>query len=432
MQKKLQQDPFIRPEQLCIGLYVHLDLSWTKHPFSFSSFKIENAEQIKTIQKLGLQRIRYTPNRSDCYPAEVSTISKSVTESEINVTISAKRPHETTLENESICKSKHLILQRIEEQGEKILACEREFLAAVQALKAMWQNINAHPSIVSKQARELMSSVATSAMMESEIAIHLMIDQKNATDIYTHAMNVAVLSMILAKEMRFTAEEMKLIGLGALFHDVGCTDSVRRIKEKGEPITPMDQEVVHQHCKNSVDICNKLQLPYEAIMVVWQHHERIDGSGYPEKLKNKQISPLANIVAVADTFDEMCNPINRKHALTPHETLSILYAQQRTCFDGKALTALVHCLGVYPPGTIVLLSNGIIGMVIAVNSKRPLKPTVLVYDPATAKDEAILIDLEQETGVNVTKTIHPNQLSPEIFEFLSVGKRTSYYFKALS
>jgi putative nucleotidyltransferase with HDIG domain len=409
---------------------VHLDLNWTKHPFSFSSFKIEKPEQIATIQGLGLNKIRYTPQKSDCPPAEPHLEAPTKLADVKPQTPIAIDKAEAGAEQPAF-ESKRNLIDRMAQQAEKILECEREFLAHIKALRLLWQNLFSNPLKVSEEATKMVNVLAKSAMMESEIAIHLMIDHKNGSDIYSHAMNVTVLSMILAKEMGRTEEEIQLIGLGALFHDVGCSDLPRKIKEKTEPLTAMEVEILHQHCKKGIDICNKLQLPYESLLIVWQHHERIDGSGYPEKLRDQQLSPLANIVAVADAFDEYCNPLNMAHAHTPHESLSIIYAQQRAKFDAKPLTALVHCLGVYPPGTIVLLSNGFIGMVVGVNTKRPLKPTVLVYDAANLKNEVIVIDIELEAGLSVTKTINPNQLSPEIFDYFSPGKRTSYYFKGV-
>jgi len=399
---KPQNDLFVKPDQLCVGLFVHLDLNWTQHPFSFSSFKIEKPDQIATIQKLGLEKIRYSPQKSDCFPVEIK----------------AAAPAAEPVVEQAIAP-------------EKVMACEREFTANLRALKLLWQNLFANPLMVAAQATKMVDGMASSAMMESNIGIHLVIDHKAGADIYSHAMNVTVLSMILAKEMGHTQEEIRLVGLGALFHDVGCTDVLRKIKEKAPPLTTKETEMLHQHCKKGVDICNKMQLPYESLLIVWQHHERIDGSGYPEKLKDKQLSPLANIVAVADAFDELCNPLNMAVAHSAHESLSIIYAQKRNCFDAKALTSLVHCMGVYPPGTLVLLSNGFIGMVVAVNSKRPLKPTVLVYDAANSKNQAIVIDIEAEAGLSVTKTINANQLSPEIFEYFAPGRRTSYYLKSV-
>ncbi len=431
MLNKPQNDLFVKPDQLCVGLFVHLDLNWTQHPFSFSSFKIEKPDQIATIQKLGLEKIRYSPQKSDCPPVEIKAAPKKVTEPVITQPV-ITQPTPPTPEEKQTFQGKMALVDRMALQAQKVIDCEREFLAHLRALKLLWQNLFSNPQLVGEQATKMVDGMAASAMMESDIGIHLVIDHKADADIYSHAMNVTVLSMILAKEMGHTEEEIRLVGLGALFHDVGCSEMLRKIKEKSAALTPKETEMLHQHCKKGVDICNKMQLPYESLLIVWQHHERIDGSGYPEKLRDKQLSPLANIVAVADAFDELCNPLNMAKGHTAHESLSIIYAQQRNCFDAKALTSLVHCMGVYPPGTLVLLSNGFIGMVVAVNSKRPLKPTVLVYDAANSKNQPIVIDIEAEAGLSVSKTISANQLSPEIFEYFSPGKRTSYYFKGVS
>lgn len=438
MPSNSQPDLFIKPAQLCVGLYVHLDLNWSKHPFSFSSFKVDKAEQLAVIRTLGLDQIRYSPHKSDCLPlalemishSEVATTSAAVTTSlEPAPVIDA----DAAQENHGV-QDKRDLNERMVRQAQKIIHCEREFLVHLRALKLLWVNLFAQPVQVAEQARAIVSSIATSAMMESDIAIHLMIDQKSGTDIHNHALNVTVLSMVLAKEMGRSSDEIKLIGLGALFHDVACIDMPRRILENDQrnaPLTETENALLMQHCKNGVDIANKLQLPVESLLIIWQHHERIDGSGYPEKLKDKQISPLANIVAVANAFDELCHPLSQERAHTAHESLSIIYAQQRSRFDSATLTALVHCLGVYPPGTIVLLSNGFIGMVVAVNPRRPLKPLVLIYDPANVNNQPMVINIDAELGLNINKTINPAQLSSEMLSYFSPGKRTSYYINGI-
>ena len=431
-----QRDLFIKPAQLCVGLYVHLDLNWSKHPFSFSSFKIDKPEQVAIIHTLGLEKVRYSPHKSDCLPLALAVENDSAAGADVVAPeltpVAPPASDPVAAEENGGVQDKANLMSRMAAQAQKLIDCEREFLAHLELLKTIWKNLLSDPLTVAEQARGIVGSISESAMMESDVAIHLMIEQRNGTDILNHAMNVTVLSMVLAKEMGRTPEEIKLVGLGALFHDVACADMPRRILEKGErgaPLIAADSELLMQHCKKGVDICNKLHLPYESLLIIWQHHERIDGSGYPEKLKDKQISPLANIVAVANAFDELCNPLDEEKSHTAHESLSIIYAQQRSRFDPTTLTALVHCLGVYPPGTVVLLSNGFIGMVVAVNPRRPLKPLVLIYDAANVKNQPIVIDIEAEIGLNVNKTINPAQLSPEMLSYFAPGKRASYYIK---
>ena len=171
-----------------------------------------------------------------------------------------------------------------------------------------------------------------------------------------------------------------------------------------------------------------LKLPPPVLTIIHEHHEMIDGSGYPRKLKGEQLDPLARIVAIANHYDELCNPVNILNALTPHEALATLFARLRARFDAKLLQTFVRCLGVYPPGTVVQLANDAIGMVVTVNTAKPMKPMVMVYDPAVPKEEAILVDLDGEDDVNIAKAIRPAQLPREIYNYLSPRRQLSYYF----
>jgi hypothetical protein len=109
-----------------------------------------------------------------------------------------------------------------------------------------------------------------------------------------------------------------------------------------------------------------------------------------------------------------------------------MFAKLRGKFDSKILQVFVRCLGVYPPGTIVQLSNGVIGMVATINTAKPMKPMIVTYDADIPKEEAILVDMENETDVNIAKAIRPAQLPREIYNYLSPRKQVSYYFDASS
>lgn len=176
----------------------------------------------------------------------------------------------------------------------------------------------------------------------------------------------------------------------------------------------------------------RLGLAPAALAIIREHHELFDGSGYPTRLNGESTSLLSRIVAIANYYDELCNPSATADALTPHEALSLMFAKLRSKFDPKLLQVFIRCLGVYPPGTIVQLSNGAIGMVVTVNTARPMKPTLMVYDAEVPKDEAILLDMERETEVNIAKAIRPAQVPQDVLNYLSPRKRVSYYFNAAS
>ena len=410
-------DHYASPEQLCVGMHVHLDLSWVEHPFTFSSFKIKTLDQIGTIQSLGLKRVRYSPAKSDAEPLPRT-----------EATSAPAPPTQDKHETDRQYLAKRARLERLEAQRAKAAACEKEFLSTTRAIKSISQNMFAQPSLARQQADDMVKAMAKSLLMDVDIAIQLMADKIGNEDVYFHSLNVTLLSMMLAKELKAPAAAIHLLGLGALFHDAGDADLPERIVRKTDPLTRAEASLLQQHCAYGVEIAKKLALPPEVQTVILQHHEHVDGSGYPKGLQGPQLSLLSRIVAIVNAYDELCNPAHPARALTPHEALSTLYAQQRERFDAQAMATFVRCMGVYPPGTIVALSNGVLALVVAVNTTRPLKPTVLVYDPAVPKSEAIVVDLEQESEVTVARTLKPQQLPPAVFDYLSPRKRTAYYF----
>jgi hypothetical protein len=162
--------------------------------------------------------------------------------------------------------------------------------------------------------------------------------------------------------------------------------------------------------------------------ILRQHHEHMDGSGYPAHLKGAQIAPLARLMAIVNEYDNLCNQHNPADSLSPHEALSQLFTQQRGQFEIAPLNLFIRCMGIYPPGTVVRLSDGTLGMVVSVNSGQPLRPWVLIYDPEVPKDEATILDLQHEASLNVVASLKPSQLSREVHAYLSPRKRMTYYF----
>lgn len=409
---------YIAPEQLCIGLFVYLDLNWTQHPFTFSSFKIKSQDQIDTIRGLGLARIRYAPSRSDHPPLPPP----------IGLVFSAKPPPAPATQVDPMVLIKQTRQKRLEAQRAKAEACEKQLLSAAKTIKSINQNVFSQPKEVREAANSLVKIMADSMLVEADVSIQLMRDKVNGEEVYYHSLNVALLSMMLAKELQVPVDVVKMVGLGALFHDVGELEIPDRITRKQEPLTKAETSLMHMHCEYGVTIARKMHVPSDVLQVIAQHHERTDGSGYPAGAKAAQMSLLSRIVSLVNAYDELCNPANLSKSLTPHEALSLLFAQQRHQFDALALSTFVRCMGVYPPGTIVVLSNGALAMVVSVNTSKPLRPVVLIYDEDVPKEEAIIVDLETEQDVSIVKTMRPQQLPAKAFAYLSPCKRTTYYF----
>ena len=177
-------------------------------------------------------------------------------------------------------------------------------------------------------------------------------------------------------------------------------------------------------------MAQRMHLPAAGLAIIAQHHEFHDGSGYPDGLRGEAVGLLSRIVVIGNHFDGLCNPPQMEDALTPHEALSLMFARLQAKFDPQLLKVFIHCMGVYPPGSIVQLSNGAVGMVLSVNTQRPLKPVVMVYDASVPREEAILLDMDTERSLNIGKALRPTQVPREVLSYLSPRMHLSYYFDA--
>lgn len=409
---------YLSPEQLRVGLYVHLDLHWMEHPFTFSSFKIKNQGQIDTIRELGLARIRFDPTKSDAKPLPATPKPAD--------NAAAVPPPAPQVDTVALQQKKERI-EQLNHIRQNLHEVEKKFQQASDTVKNITRNIHAKPQEARQAAEELVGQMVEAMLSDGSVIMHAL-NGKMGEDAYFHSLNVSVLSLILAKILKLDAEQTRQLGMGAMFHDIGKTEIPQKILLKTDPLTKAEQSFLEQHCTYGVDIAQKVGLSKPVIDIVMQHHEYVDGSGYPKGLSGDKITPLSKIISIVNTYDNLCNPLTLADALTPHEALSQMFAFKRGKFEELPLKAFIRCMGVYPPGSIVQLSNEMLGLVLSVNPSKPLKPNVLVYDPDIPKDEAIIIDLEKEAELNISKSLRPAQLPREVYQYLNPRKRVTYYF----
>ncbi|HCE07693.1 MAG TPA: metal-dependent phosphohydrolase [Oxalobacteraceae bacterium] len=411
--------------ELRVGMYVYLDLKWFEHPFAFSHFKIKTEEQIKIIRSLGLKTIRYNPDLSDVTPPrqvpQLQSPMQDVPEQPATEPMSAISP---------ALIAKRAMIERIRQQREAAARVESAFINTANTIRDIEKNLFTKPAETVHLATQLIEQITDSILPASDLAIHVMGDKAGGEELYFHSLNVTMLSMMMARDIKLPKEVVGALGMGGLFHDIGRKEVPNQILLKKEPLTQAERHFYELHCQYGVEIGQRLQLAPTVLAIIREHHELFDGSGYPGKLKEASIGLLSRIVVIANHYDELCNPLNVVDAMTPHEALALMFAKRRSKFDPKLLQVFIRCLGVYPPGTVVQLSNGVIGMIATVNTSCPTKPMIIVYDADIPKDEAILVDMARETDVNIVKALRPAQVPREVYHYLSPRKRVSYYFDA--
>ena len=139
-------------------------------------------------------------------------------------------------------------------------------------------------------------------------------------------------------------------------------------------------------------------------------------------------SQLAQIVGLVNRYDRLCGPESPdKPSLMPAEALSVLFAREADKFDEKLLGLLIKTLGVYPPGTIIMLNDGSLGLVVSAG-RNSLRPEILIYDPDVDKADAIVIDMSDIPDLKIEESIRPSNLPSDVLFWLNPRQRLSYFF----
>jgi HD-GYP domain-containing protein (c-di-GMP phosphodiesterase class II) len=219
------------------------------------------------------------------------------------------------------------------------------------------------------------------------------------------------------------------LGTGALLHDMGKLEMPLRVRHPDDTFTPVERREYEEHVGHGLALARRMGLSPGATLIVAQHHEHADGTGFPLRLNTDRMTPASRIVGLVNCYDNLCNPYFLARGLTPHEALSQLFAQGKSKYDTSILGGFIRMMGVYPPGSAVQLTDDRHALVVSVNSTRPLKPCVIVHDPAVPRDEALIVDLEQVTDLGIRRSLRPTQLPPAALEYLAPRQRVAYFFE---
>ena len=417
-------------EQLQIGHFIRLDGAWMDSPFMLRSFKIKTTKQIRIIHKMGVKTIDYDPERSDIQAVELDEIDffeEDYFEEEDPVVVEVAEEAPVVIETiEADPVEKKNRIQKQKKRRVSLNRCEKAFTESASAVKNLMQGMRARPKESLVTAEKLVSDIVETAIDDQDATVQLVNMKGRDESNYFHAVNVTMLSLIVGKELGLDDLEMKHLGVGAMLHDFGQQKIPDKILRKTSALTTIERKVYELHTRYGLDLARKIgRLPKAVIKIIEQHHEFEDGSGYPNKLKSGQISKLSKIVAVTNAYDDYCNsPHNEKH-LTPYEAMSQMYSEEK--YDKNILSIFINRLGVYPPGTLVMLSDGSIAGVTAVNHEDLLHPQLVLYDVNVPKEEAAIIDLSEEGDLKIEKTIRRNEVPSEVLPYLNFGDSVNYF-----
>jgi putative nucleotidyltransferase with HDIG domain len=401
----------IAVEDLSVGMYIHLDGGWLSHPFPLSSFRISSRDQIDTLRSLGLARVRWEPQKSELNPPPAAA--------------GLTGPPPSAEERAAAERQQALASQR-----EATRRCERQHAEVARSWRAAHDAVGARPHEAGRGAEALTRAMLEKIQLSDEIGIRLIAGGGDRAA--AHAVNVSVVSLLIARTLGMAAGELIDLGVGALMHDVGKLEVPDRFRHAEDGYTAAELNAYRDHVVKGVGLGQRMGLSAGAMSVLAQHHEHADGSGFPMRLAGERLALSARLVAIVNRYDNLCNPQSRTLALTPHEAVSVLFSQGRNRYDATVLNAFIRMMGVYPAGSLVQLTDERYAMVVGVNSSRPLRPRLLVHDSRVPRHEALMLDLEREPDLGIRRSLAASKLPVQVLEYLDPRPRVAYYFEPLA
>jgi HD-GYP domain-containing protein (c-di-GMP phosphodiesterase class II) len=353
-------------EQLQFGMYIfELDRPWTDTPFKFQGFVLEDEEQLETLKKYC--RKVYVDQDKAPDPAD-RFAPKTI-------------PPGTKLKPDSVLAS---ITRTVTYEEKVSVDVELPAARAAQArtevvLRDVFKTIRIGKVIDAPRVREAVTSM-TDSVVRNPDAMLLLSRLKEKSDLtLDRALGVSIYMITFGRYLQLPRDQLDLLGMLGLLQDVGKVRLPAGLLEKKDQLTEEERKICHSHVEQSVAILKETHgLPAELPALAALHHERYDGSGYPEGLRGPEIGLFGSIAGLVDCFDALTRPRPYAEALSPSNALSKIYDWRDTQFDGSLVQQMIQCIGIYPVGATIEMNTGEVGIVIAQNLVRRLQPRVML------------------------------------------------------
>lgn len=278
---------------------------------------------------------------------------------------------------------------------------------ALETVKKVCQSSATGKEFSPKHYEEIASAVSDvleQIVSKPKLLIN-MIDLKTFDDYtYSHSVNVGVLAMAIGAHMGMHTYTLRKLGISSFMHDLGKLYIPLQILNKPGKLTPQEMERVRTHPREGISHINeKIKMPEDILVGILDHHERPDGTGYPNRKRGPLISRIGSIIAVADVYDALTSNRPYRKALTSSEAIEYIMGNVNTQFSERVVNSFLKKVSPFPVGTQVKLSNGHIGIVVKNYTDIILRPKVRIIKENDKEIEPYDIDLKNDTSfLNIT------------------------------
>ena len=391
-------------DQLIPGMFVHQILEQKGTLSVKSQGRVTSNDLVNTLKKQGVKTLAIDTEKAFKIG---DSASSSIVKDYLASPNEAAKPHLVTLEKELTRASK------LHEQGK-----------AIQ--KLLLENVQKETPFDASIPKAFSNKLVESVDRNPDALLCLTKIREKDDYLLEHSLNVAILLANFGKFLGMSDEEVQDLSYAGFLHDLGKIKIPDEILHKPGRLTDSEMDIMKGHVKYGVDYLKETDIAPPLIQAISEHHERLDGLGYPAGTKGNDISQAGRMLAIADMYDALTADRVYKAGMSSQKAFSILMSDAPDRLDKLLVQQFIKCLGVYPVGSLVLLSNERLAMVLEQKGS-PLTPVVKVFYSVrnshylTPKD----IDLSVDKTVSITKAVIASDYKIDVNAFfersVSVG-----------
>ena len=401
------------------GMYVcQLDRPWLETPFLLQGFFVRSPDDIEQLQKhckfvvidLDLSNIAYQ-------------VKKSFNHAKSGAKAYQALPHRPNLKG----LPKDLLLYENTVPMDAEIGKARVVYEQAQTLVYdIMEEIRSGNKLSGEGLQVAAYAVVNSVLRNPNAMIWLTNLKQKDSYTYNHSIDSCSIAVALGRHLGLPQEELQHVACGSILCDIGKMKLPSELLSKPGKLTESEFNLVKRHVEYGVELIKEAAcFSDDVITIVQEHHERFNGSGYPQGISAHQISLYSSIAGLVDCFDAMTSPTAYRVPVSRHTALRELYAVRNTLFQDELVEQFIQCIGAYPTGTVVELSSGEIGIVIEQNRWRRLSPKLMLlldtekipYDTNSSID--LLTHTEDKHGkpLEIVKAVDPENFGIDPSEF---------------
>ena len=388
--------------ELKIGMYVLSVLAKNKDVSIKSEGYISKQSQITRLQSLDITHVVIDPTKTKIAEKSVNVVELETVDDFENTEKKHEQAHKASLDGE-LLKAQKLYTNAKDLQKKLIESISNKQPISIETVK---ENTN-----------EFINSI-----FRNQDALLCMLQLRIKDDyLMEHSLNVSILMGIFCKHLKIERSITEELVLGAFLHDLGKVLIPDHILHKPGKLSEEEYDIMKQHVNFGVKLLKSLSnIPDLALSMVQDHHERLNGTGYPNQLSGEQLSQYSRMIAIVDCYDAMTAERIYKSGMQPIQAFKILTKEASNSYDAELVEQFIQCLGLYPVGTLVKLKSGKLAFVSQVNLQKPLTPCVRVFYSIKHKQAIAIQELDlskSKYNDEIESCVQPHEFNLNILSF---------------